>query len=1186
MTVAPGDTNTGLRANAGARAAPIEVMHVITSLDVGGAETMLAQLVASDTSGTVSHGVVSLKPGGALRASLEDAGIPVTDVGVGRRRGALTGLVRLAGLIRSRRPAVVHTWLYHADLLGTLALVLSGRWRATRLVWGVRCSDMDMRRYSLSTHYVLKLLSLLSSRTDLILCNSDAGRAVHERLGYRPPRWRVIPNGVDVERFRPRPGERAAIRAELGLDDLSFAVGMCARVDPMKDHDNFVKAAAMFAEAEPEARFVLVGAGTDKPGSTLHQAIAASGIAARFVCLGQRQDIGRIYSALDVATLSSAFGEGFPNVLAEAMACGVPCVATDVGDSASIIGDTGLVVPPGNAEALSAAWDRLRHESCEHRAIRGAAARRRVTGRYALATMIEAYRTQYRECVLSRGARDDERSVPPKPLDDPLAREAEPTPDSIDAHQPKRPGGSRTRFGVRTAAVVAATAVCMALAFRTVDVGAVGQALGEVKPRYAALAVVLLLCNSLVAMARFRVVLGGFGYAPAWRRLIAAFSVGLLGNQFVLNIIGQSVGRAGALTSSGVPFGATIIATFVERVLAAGVLAVAGVTVVWLFLPHFGFDFAQDGAYFIFLGAGMTMAACTASIAVWRRGAFERSITAAWRALERFWSTALLTVLAHVFMLGGYVSALLAVGVESPTLEIAGALVIVMFVSGLPISLGGWGVRELSAVAALGVVGIESSVALAAALVVGLLSLGVNLAIAFPGLFLLLAPGRKVEQDTEGGNRSTRWNARLITGCTALTAVAIFFQVRLQSGGSQITANAADLFALIGLGSLMLLLASSRERIAALPRSMTWPLLGLSLVLAYGLVLGYANFGANGWALMNRGFGWLIILGYVALGLSVALVDAERGRRLVLRLFVAGGAAIAVMQLVLLIAVVFGFDPPEEAFPIPLRGFANNANAFAFQMTVTAIAAVVANRLGVLGRGQRWLAAVLILTGLVTYFSGSRTGMGMFVMLLVMSVAFAQPDKRSEALATAVRSAIGVVLGAVAIIIMPFLIGSGSGMSFLKGSGSGAIWIRKSLLDPDSDSVRWQTYVDGWRLWTESPIFGQGLGAYVESQVSGADPLLVHHSVPLWLMSEMGLIGLAVGIAAFGYLALSAIRLMRDPVHRVWGAGLLMVLLCWGAASLLHDFAFQRTFWFFIALAFGLVPPVNGGEPRRARSGL
>ena len=418
MTVPVRATVTGgASANTGASDAPIEVMHVITSLDVGGAETMLAQLVAADTAGPVSHSVVSLKPGGALRARLKDAGIPVTDVGVGRRRGALTGLVRLAGIIRSRRPAVVQSWLYHADLLATLALALSGRRRATRLVWGVRCANMDMRRYSLSTRCILKLLPLLSSRTDLVLCNSDSGRAVHERLGYQPPRWRVIPNGVDVDRFRPRPGERAAIRAELGVDDSSFAVGMCARVDPMKDHDNFVKAAAAFAKTVPEARFVLVGVGTDEPGSALDRAITVSGIAGRFVRLGQRQDIGRIHAALDVATLSSA-SEGFPNVLAEAMACGVPCVATDVGDSASIIGDTGLVVPPRNAEALSAAWDRLRRESCDHQATRGVAARRRVASRYALTTMIEAYRTLYSERALSGGARDDESGMTPEPLDD------------------------------------------------------------------------------------------------------------------------------------------------------------------------------------------------------------------------------------------------------------------------------------------------------------------------------------------------------------------------------------------------------------------------------------------------------------------------------------------------------------------------------------------------------------------------------------------------------------------------------------------------------------------------------------------------------------------------------------------------------------------------------------------------
>ena len=418
MTVAPRDAEIGLPADAAAADTPIEVMHVITSLDVGGAETMLARLVAGDTAGPVSHSVVSLKPGGVLRPRVEGAGIPVCDVGIGSRRGALVGLGRLAGRIRTTRPAVVHSWLYHADLVATLALALSGRWSATRLVWGVRCSDMDMRRYSPSTRYILKLLRHLSSKTDLVLCNSDAGRAVHERLGYHPPRWQVVPNGVDVGRFRPRPDERAAIRAELGLDDKSFVVGMCARVDPMKDHDNFVAAAATFAETAPEARFVLVGSRTDQPGSALHRAITASGTAGRFVRLGQRQDMERVCAAFDVATLCSAYGEGFPNVLAEAMACGVPCVATDVGDSASIIGDTGFVVAPRDAAALSAAWDRLRRESRDHRAKRGAAARRRVASRYALTTMIEAYRTLYSECVLSGGARDDESGMPRKPLDD------------------------------------------------------------------------------------------------------------------------------------------------------------------------------------------------------------------------------------------------------------------------------------------------------------------------------------------------------------------------------------------------------------------------------------------------------------------------------------------------------------------------------------------------------------------------------------------------------------------------------------------------------------------------------------------------------------------------------------------------------------------------------------------------
>ena len=245
---------------------------------------------------------------------------------------------------------------------------------------------MDMHQYARGSRLILKLLRLLSRRTGLVLCNSAAGRIAHERLGYRSSRWRVIPNGLDVDLFRPRLDERVAVRDELGLNDYDFVVGMCARVDPMKDHATFVKAAAVFAGAAPEARFVLIGAGADEPGSTLDRAVATAGLAGRFVRLGRRWGISRLHAAQNIATLSSAFGEGSPNVLVEAITCGVPCVATDVGDSASIVSDTGVIVPPRDPKALAAAWNRLRRGGSDGLARRGTSARRRVECNYALST--------------------------------------------------------------------------------------------------------------------------------------------------------------------------------------------------------------------------------------------------------------------------------------------------------------------------------------------------------------------------------------------------------------------------------------------------------------------------------------------------------------------------------------------------------------------------------------------------------------------------------------------------------------------------------------------------------------------------------------------------------------------------------------------------------------------------------
>ena len=232
---------------------PIEVMHVIGSLQVGGPKTVLSRLVAGDQDWTVAHSVVTLKPGGTLRADLEAAGIPVLDLGMLGKPSAFNALVRLIRVIRSRRPNVLNSWLYHADLLATVALVLSGRRSSTRLVWGIRCSDMDMSHYARSNRYILRALAALSSKTDLALCNSNAGRVA-------PRTSRLSSAGMAGHPERPRRGPLRAhtgraygrpIRDRAGRNELR-GWNVRPRRSERKDHATFVRAATISPRMHPK----------------------------------------------------------------------------------------------------------------------------------------------------------------------------------------------------------------------------------------------------------------------------------------------------------------------------------------------------------------------------------------------------------------------------------------------------------------------------------------------------------------------------------------------------------------------------------------------------------------------------------------------------------------------------------------------------------------------------------------------------------------------------------------------------------------------------------------------------------------------------------------------------------------------------------------------------------------------
>ena len=374
-----------------AASCPVRVCHLITALDVGGAELMLARLVERMDRARFPSTVTSLAAPGPVADRIRAAGVEVTTLDMRRGRPAPSALLRLAGRLRALRPDVLQTWLYHADLLGLAAGRLAG---VPRILWNVRNSNMRMERYGFLSRRTLDACRLASRHPDGIVVNSRAGYEAHRRIGYRPRVWYHIPNGIDTALFRPDAAARARVRRALGVPPDAPLIGFAARVDPMKDHDTFLRAAALLVRRRPAARFLLAGEGT-QPGGRLDDPVRRAGLGGGLLRLGARADMAAVTAALDVATAASRFGEGFPNVVAEALACGVPCVVTDVGDGAEIVGGAGVVVPPENPERLAAAWADLIDRGPAARRELGSAGRARIAGSYSLARAVRRYERLY-----------------------------------------------------------------------------------------------------------------------------------------------------------------------------------------------------------------------------------------------------------------------------------------------------------------------------------------------------------------------------------------------------------------------------------------------------------------------------------------------------------------------------------------------------------------------------------------------------------------------------------------------------------------------------------------------------------------------------------------------------------------------------------------------------------------------
>lgn len=371
----------------------ISILHVTTGLDTGGAEAMLARLATRMDRRRFSNRVVSLSGRGRYGADLEASGVPVYGL---RMRGGVPGPAltwRLISIIRSLRPAVVQTWLYHADLLGLVASVAVP---AATLCWNIRCAQLDPSDHSRSMTIARRLLAAFSSRPAAIVVNSSAGRVAHEELGYHPRRWELIPNGFDLSAFHPDAGRRKTFRARLGLADDALLVGLAARYHPIKDHATFVAAARPIADRVPAARFLLAGRGVDDANTELTSMLERSGIRDRFHLCGDVDDNVSLFNALDIAVCSS-YSEAFPNVLGEAMASGVPCVTTRVGEAEALVDGTGRIVPIRDPEALAAAVLDLATMDPASRAALGRTARERIAANYSIDAAVRRYEKLYED---------------------------------------------------------------------------------------------------------------------------------------------------------------------------------------------------------------------------------------------------------------------------------------------------------------------------------------------------------------------------------------------------------------------------------------------------------------------------------------------------------------------------------------------------------------------------------------------------------------------------------------------------------------------------------------------------------------------------------------------------------------------------------------------------------------------
>lgn len=373
------------------------IFHVITGLGIGGAETALLQLLKASAGTESEHVIFTLSTKDDLTEAVRKTGARVIPLRTSGLTSIIGSVLRVRSLIKSERPLLLMTWMHHADLFGA---VLKCFCPSLPLVWNIRCSKLEVGYLPKRNLQIVNLLAKLSWLPAAIVSNSYAGQREHIAVGYRRKGWRVLHNGFDTETLARDPEVSLQMKEKLGYPAEAILIGLIARYHPMKGFDLFIRAAGRLACSEKSVHYVLVGNEVHDQNQELLNMIVAAGLEGRVSLLGQRQDIPNIMTMLDVV-VSASTSEGFPNVVGEAMACGTPCVVTDVGDSAVLVGEVGKIIASGDEDGLVSALSELINMSSEEFEDLRYLTRSRIVSYFSRTRMSERYQELFDEFTTS-----------------------------------------------------------------------------------------------------------------------------------------------------------------------------------------------------------------------------------------------------------------------------------------------------------------------------------------------------------------------------------------------------------------------------------------------------------------------------------------------------------------------------------------------------------------------------------------------------------------------------------------------------------------------------------------------------------------------------------------------------------------------------------------------------------------